>query len=232
MYNSVEARDKNYIYANGNISKTRISAGNFEDFSDYVSSTEESNGKHPPLIKVRSDSETFIYAETNMDALSVILNRLRTKNLNKPIIGQININFLEKKFEPVVSLVKDKIDILMVSETKLDDTFPFSQFAIEGYSQQFRPDRNCHGGGIIIYVRDHIPCKKINSHSVPGNVECMFIEITLGITKWLLVGGYNPKRESISYFLNHISKGIDKNLSSHENLLVLGDFNCPLLQMK
>ena len=229
MYNPVEAEDKNDICANGNISKNRISADNGEGFSDYVSYTEESNVKHtPPLIEPKGDNETFIYSETNMDDPNVILNRLKSKNLNKPIIAQININFLEKKFEPLVSLVKEKVDILMVSETKLDDTFPFNQFEIEGYSQQFRLDRNCHGGGIIIYVRDHIPCKKINSHSLPRNVECMFIEITLGITTWLLVGGYNPKRENISYFLNHISKGIDKNLSSHENLLVLGDFNCPL----
>ena len=139
------------------------------------------------VINVRSGNETFVNAEPNMDDPSVILNRLRTKNLNKPIIGQININFLEKMFESLVSLVKDKIDIIMISETKLDDTFPFSRFTIEGYFQQFRLDRICHGGGIIIYV-------KIDLYSRPGNVEGMFIEITLGITKWL------PKRENISYF--------------------------------
>ena len=106
----------------------------------------------------------------------------------------------------------------MISETKLDDTFPFNQFAIDGYSQQFRLDRNCYGGGIIIYIRDHLQCKRINSYSLPGNAPMY--------NQWLLVGGYNPKRESISYFLNHISNGIDKNLTSHNNFLILGDFNC------
>ena len=158
---------------------------------------------------------------------TVILNNLKVKTLNKPIID-ININFLENKFEPLLSLVKDKIDIFMISETKLDDTFPFNQFSIEGYSQQFRRDRNKHGGGIIIYIRDHLPCKEIKSFILPQNIECKFIEVTCGKTKWLLVGGYNPQQESISYFLNHISKGIDKSLSSHENFLIMGDFNCPV----
>ena len=83
---------------------------------------------------------------------TVILNNLKVKHLNKPIIGHININFLENKFEPLLSLVKDKIDIFMISETKLDDTFPFNQFSIEGYSQQFRRDRNKHGEGIRIFI--------------------------------------------------------------------------------
>ena len=106
------------------------------------------------MINVKS--ETFVNAEPNMDDPSV-----KEQKTNKPIIGQININFLEKKFESLVSLVKDKIGILMISETKLGDTFLFSQFTIEGYSQQFRLDRNCHGGGIIMYVRDHLPFEKI-----------------------------------------------------------------------
>ena len=230
----------NPIIENGNVSKTRninpksdmvrgpigTSENHFENLSDHFRSTKEVDTEHITLTN--ETSEIIIEAEANIDDPSVILNNLRAKHANKPIIAQININFLEKKFEPLLSLVKDKIDILMISETKLDDTFPFNQFSIEGYSQQFRLDRNCHGGGIIIYVRDHIPCKQIKSCGLPGNVEGMFIEITIGKTKWLLVGGYNPQKESISYFLDHISKGIDKNLSSHENFLIMGDFNCPM----
>ena len=44
----------------------------------------------------------------------------------------------------------------MITETKLDDSFPTMQFNIEGY-HTFRLDRNEYGGGILIYVRDDIP---------------------------------------------------------------------------
>ena len=40
----------------------------------------------------------------------------------------------------VSSWVKDNIDILMVSETKLDSSFPQTQFRIEGYAPPFRED--------------------------------------------------------------------------------------------
>ena len=47
----------------------------------------------------------------------------------------------------------------MISETKLDSSFPEGQFLIEGYSKPHRIDHNCHGGGIMLYVRADIPSK-------------------------------------------------------------------------
>ena len=34
------------------------------------------------------------------------------------------------------------LDIFIVTETKLDDSFPVSQFKVEGFSTPFRLDRN------------------------------------------------------------------------------------------
>ena len=64
-----------------------------------------------------------------MKLKSVILNELVTKN--RLIVGYQNINFIENKFEALVSLVKDKFDIIMVSETKIDDSFQENQFLID-----------------------------------------------------------------------------------------------------
>lgn len=46
-------------------------------------------------------------------------------------------------------------DILTIQETKIDRTFPNSQFYIDGY-KLFRKDRTKRGGGIAVYVRDSI----------------------------------------------------------------------------
>ena len=46
-----------------------------------------------------------------------------------------------------------------MTETKLDETYPISQFHIDGYSMPHRLDRNGNGGGVIIYVREDIPSK-------------------------------------------------------------------------
>ena len=50
--------------------------------------------------------------------------------------------------------------------------------------------------------------------------------------KWLIMGGYNPHKKSISYFLKHIGDQLDKHLQSYENLMLLGDFNSEMTENK
>ena len=50
----------------------------------------------------------------------------------------------------VSKLIKGFADVFMISETKLDDSFPEGQFSIDGYQTHFRYDQNGNGGGILI----------------------------------------------------------------------------------
>ena len=68
------------------------------------------------------------------------LKALRLKNFNKLILAHLNINSLRNKFEFLISLIKDNTDFLMISETKLDQSFPTNQFMINGFSAPFRLD--------------------------------------------------------------------------------------------
>ena len=54
------------------------------------------------------------------------------KNFEKKnlIIGQLNINSLQNKFDLLTYQNKNNIDILMITETKLDESFPIGQFSI------------------------------------------------------------------------------------------------------
>ena len=113
-------------------------------------------------------------------------SEIRIKNTKQLIIAHLNINSLRNKFDQLKNLVQDKIDILVVTESKLDDTFPDSQFHIQGYKVAFRKDRNKLGGGIIVFARDDIPCKKLNVR-IAEDIEELFLEINLRHTKWLFV---------------------------------------------
>ena len=86
------------------------------------------------------------------------------------------------------------------------------------------------GGGLLLYVRDDIPCKEVKSHTLPSNVECMLIEIKLRKRKYILVAGYNPHKDMISYFLTHVGNTLDKLLVGYDNILILGDFNSSLAE--
>lgn len=67
------------------------------------------------------------------------------------------------------------LDILIIIETKLDNTFPVSQFNIDGYSKRYWLDRTRNGGGIIINVREDILNRTLTKHNFPGNIEGLFI---------------------------------------------------------
>ena len=51
----------------------------------------------------------------------------------------------------------------MISETKLDKSFPEVQFFVDAYGPPIRLDRDIHGGGLMLFVREDIPCKRKGS---------------------------------------------------------------------
>ena len=53
-------------------------------------------------------------------------NEIRQKNLNRIIIAHLNVNSIRNKLEMLKEVVGNKIDILLISETKLEDTFPLN----------------------------------------------------------------------------------------------------------
>ena len=63
----------------------------------------------------------------------------------------------------LVKFIRGKVDILMISETKIDESFPLGQFKVNGFNAPFRLDRNINGGGIMLFVREDMPAKLIAS---------------------------------------------------------------------
>ena len=86
-------------------------------------------------------------------------NNSRDQNPHRITIGHLNINSIRNKFESLAKFASNNLDILMVSETKIDNTFPETQFLIEGFPKPFRLDRTAKSGRILLYIREDIPCK-------------------------------------------------------------------------
>ena len=75
----------------------------------------------------------------------------------------LNINYVANKFNQLKELVLKYVEILVFTETKLDDSFLNLQFSVDGFSEPFRIDRNRFGGGVMIYDRDDIPSKLLTN---------------------------------------------------------------------
>ena len=121
-------------------------------------------------------------------------------------------------------LMRDKIDICLFSETKLDETFPNQQFKIHGYKIYCR-DRNKHGGGILCYVNENILCKMVNIEGVPDDCEIILIEFSIKTRKWLCIGLYKPPSQNDKNFLDDLSLILNNRTCQFDNFILMGDFN-------
>ena len=168
-------RDKLHLNNNGTI----VLANNF---------IKSVNRKHIAWLKFSSIQNSLLNGQSSPN--HSILDFQKNEMHGAPV-GQINTNSIRNKFEPFKKLVKGNLDIIVVTESKLDESFPQRQFLIAGYNLPFRADRNRNGGGIIIYVREDIPCREIEkTHSTKRNLEGIFLELNLRRSKILLFGGY------------------------------------------
>ena len=69
----------------------------------------------------------------------------RIKYQGGSLVFFINLSLCQSKlFETNLSYFQNKfnVDVLMISETKIDDSFPVGQFLIEGFCTTYRLDRN------------------------------------------------------------------------------------------
>ena len=80
------------------------------------------------------------------------------------------------KFDSLVDLVKENVDILLISETKFDSSFPTAQFLVNGFLT-YRRDRNRNGVGMLLYIREDIPSNLLNTMNLLNIIEDFHIEI-------------------------------------------------------
>ena len=163
--------------------------------------------------------------ELNLDPCSHIENN-RSKNPKRLIIALVNISSLRNKFDSLLEILQSNGAILLISETKIDSSFPTDQFNIEDYTT-YRLDRNSNGGGILLYVREDIPSTLLNTELL---IEGFCIEINIRKKKWLLVCTYNPNKNLISNHLKEIGKNLDNYSSKYDNFILLGDLNSELIE--
>ena len=116
-------------------------------------------------------------------------------------------------------------------DTKIDNSFPKSQFLLKGFCEPFRIDRNIHGGWggwvgrILLYVREDIPVKLLSVEPLPS--ECLFVEINLRKRKWLVYCSCNPHKDNICNHLQLIRKKLELYSSNYESIILV-DFNCEI----
>lgn len=77
------------------------------------------------------------------------LTSIRVNYKRELLMCHLNINSLQNKFEEAADIIKKaRVQMIVISKTKIDSPYPDSQFDIPGYSL-YRNDRK-KGGGCIL----------------------------------------------------------------------------------
>ena len=75
----------------------------------------------------------------------------------------------------VTEFTKNKVDVFIIAKTKVDVSFPQTQFWVIGFSIPYGAYRNNKGGGILIYTRERIITKSIPIIFNSNNLEYLQI---------------------------------------------------------
>ena len=147
------------------------------------------------------------------------MKKQKVKNANKTIIG--HLNSFRNKFvfaEEIVQL----FDVFLVSESKLNNTFPTNLFKINGY-KTFRCDRNHFRGGLLLYENERVPC--IQDHPNFFNLEILVHEVYQSNRKWLFLGVFKPTNLYDIEFSNRLGAILGYYSQKYDNVTIIGDFN-------
>ena len=102
------------------------------------------------------------------------------------------------------------INYLVLSEVKVDQSFPRAQFHIKGYEVRARRDRDKHGDGLIKFVKYESICS----------------EFTIANRKWICLNIYKPPdANSMNTFFDETTACPSKAAMKYENIIIMGDSN-------
>ena len=137
------------------------------------------------MISRQSNSNSDLTKELDKD--KSCLKKLRAKHPENNLFRHLNINSLRNKFEYLQEIIKNMFDVFLVSECKLDLSFPDTIFQIANYNM-FCKYRNKKSGGLLFYVNQDLNCKIVNTYNFPIVIEILPLELALTKRKWLILG--------------------------------------------
>ena len=123
------------------------------------------------------------------------LQTLRKKYPNNLTLGYININSVRHKLKDFFDYIQENINIVAIAETKIDSSFPQSQFLIKGMKKPYRLDKTAKSGGLLVYVDQKISSRQLYPKSLNiSKIQVIVTEINLQKQQFSAVFIYRPFR--------------------------------------
>ena len=141
-------KEYRHMKSTGNFSRTCKSCPVLLQQLPFMNSSLNSSSNSEPESVTEEQNITSVWTELDNIAQNYRSN-FKIRHINANSIGGF-------KFHEIKTwLLSGRLDILVISETKIDGSFPDSQFQVKGFCL-CRSDRKAGGGGFMIYVGSDI----------------------------------------------------------------------------
>ena len=119
-------------------------------------------------------------------------------------IAHVNIRSIVGKIDELRLFMSNKsLDVLCVSESWLSENIDDSEVRIEGYVCVRKDRINRRGGGLIVYIKEHLSFKNLDLNDDNDDIETLWLEIIRGKSKPILLGCvYRPPDQPINGYLD------------------------------
>ena len=167
-----------------------------------------------------------IVSDENTGLFQPIIN-FRRKHSSNFIFIHVNVNSIRHKFAALHEVLSQNyVDYLAVSETKLDSSFPNSQFSAQDFTLH-RKDNTASSGGLIVYVRSDLPHRRLhNAECEADGIETLCVEVTIGNSKTILVCVYKHPKVKSDIFIDEMCKMSNILAQVCDDYIYIGDMNC------
>ena len=147
------------------------------------------------------------------------------------MVSHVNINSITSRCrldELSHFLTLNNIDIICLSETKLDDDVHPSLFTLDDFHDPMTRHRDRNGGGVAVYIRNNIAAKRLSNLETEG-LEWIWCLVKIKSVTIIICTIYMPPNLSsnqYSTFLEKLSESVSlAQLYSPDNIIILGDLN-------
>lgn len=145
---------------------------------------------------------------------------------NEISIFHLNARSVRTKVEYIETLALGS-SIVCITESHLDENVSSEDIHMDGYHQElYRNDRNCFGGGVLVYVSEILKTKRRFDLEFE-NGELIWLEIDFPQHKILLCAIYRSPGSSHPFWQN-FKHSIEQAYNYTTKIIITGDLNVDL----
>ena len=196
----------------------------------YNNSDSSKNLLHSNILNLSNNfCSTDLITKTSSHSVNhdTLLKEFKIKSKKNFTLIHLNINSIFNKTDELDSILNLGYDMILLNETKLDQTVP-QCFYVNSIYNMIRLDRNRNGGGVAIFIKKDY---KFKSNVISDQIECLHLELKINNINCNFLAIYKPPSMNVKHFVDELDN-ILFQINTSLPLFVIGDLNIDLKSAK